>query len=207
MELFPLLLLARITKPHGIKGDFCVEYYADSLEYLTKPLFLRNGKLGQNGKNTRINGASHGSPIVLVNPPCQPAGAEGAGSAYGSFLTLHIKGVEDRNKAETLRGMEICIEKHYLPEPEDDDYYVDDLVGMEIALSPTHPLYNTSKPIFGVLEDVQYPADKEVWTIRATSGEEVLFPAVPEFVELVDEEEGRIVICPPEGLLEIYLES
>ncbi len=206
MELPSLLLLARITKPHGIKGDIRVEYYADSLEYLTKPLFLRNGKLGHDGKNTRVNGASHGSPVVFVNPPRQPAGQAEGVSFYGSLLTLHIKGVEDRTKAESLRDMEICIEKKYLPEPDDNEFYVDALVGMEITLPSSHPLYSPAHPILGILEQVEYPADQEIWTIRTPNGSEILFPAVPEFVEFIDEEQGRICICPPDGLIELYLE-
>jgi ribosomal 30S subunit maturation factor RimM len=42
-----------------------------------------------------------------------------------------------------------------------------------------------------------------VWVVRDGAGEERLIPAVPEIVTDVDLALGRVVISPPEGLLEI----
>jgi 16S rRNA processing protein RimM len=44
-----------------------------------------------------------------------------------------------------------------------------------------------------------------VWKIITEDGKEILFPAVQEFVDSVDMEQKKIVITPPDGLLDVYL--
>jgi 16S rRNA processing protein RimM len=53
---------------------------------------------------------------------------------------------------------------------------------------------------------VEFPGGQEIWAIHTDGGREILFPVVEDFVLSVNLEEGRAVIDPPPGLLEIYLE-
>ena len=60
----------------------------------------------------------------------------------------------------------------------------------------------------GLIEDILTPQpEQEVWVIRTDGGQEVLFPAHEETVDEVDLDQGRAVILPPPGLLEIYLQA
>ena len=93
-----------------------------------------------------------------------------------------------------LRGQELLIDAAHLPETPPDEPYLHDILGLPVLLAAT------GDPV-GVLEDVLFPAGQEVWSIRAPEGHEILFPAVPEFVDDIDPEGGRILITPPEGLL------
>ena len=57
----------------------------------------------------------------------------------------------------------------------------------------------------GVITAVAAPAGQELWTITTPAGEEVLLPAVPEFVLDIDLTAEIVVIAPPPGLLDLYL--
>ena len=45
-----------------------------------------------------------------------------------------LKGVTDRNAAEALKGVELFVERSRLAEPEDDEVYVHDLIGLTVEL-------------------------------------------------------------------------
>src|SRR5690606_12000895 len=51
----------------------------------------------------------------------------------GKYILAEIAGVRDRNAAEELRGTEIIMERDKLPELEDDSFYIDDLIGLEVV--------------------------------------------------------------------------
>ena len=73
---------------------------------------------------------------------------------------------------------------------------------MEVRLPSGQPV--------GILEDILDLAGQEIWSIRAPEadgGYEILFPAVPDFVQDMDVDEGVAVIDPPEGLLDLYREE
>jgi 16S rRNA processing protein RimM len=55
----------------------------------------------------------------------------------------------------------------------------------------------------GVLARVE-PAGQELWIITGVRGNEILLPAVPEFVNSIDARRGVIRVSPPPGLLELY---
>lgn len=172
-----LVAVGRVVKPHGVRGECCVQSYAE-----TPDLFER---LGQ---------------VRLV--------AEGADPARGRALTvrsgrphqgrwlLTFEGVADRDAAEALRDMEVMIPVAGLPPLAEDELLLMDLPGLEVRLP--------SGDALGRIARVDTPAGQEIWVIETPQGE-VLFPAAPEFVRLVDLERGLAVIDPPPGLLDLYL--
>lgn len=124
-------------------------------------------------------------------------------------LIIRIEGVNDRSAAEMMRGYELLIRESDLPEADPDEPYLRDIIGLDIVL-------DSNGEHLGVLEDVFFPADQEIWVIRAQNPKkegdstespadyEILFPAVPEFVTDIDLDKGIIRIEPPQGLLELY---
>ena len=175
MPASSLVVLGRLAKPHGVKGDIRVDYYADSAELLDKPLMLRAGRFAPR-------------PVRIRE-----------WHLWKDQLILSIEGCNDRSAAERLRGQELLIDASFLPEAEEDEPYLRDLIGLSVRLEDGTPV--------GELEDVDFPACQEMWSIRAPEkdgGYEILFPAVPEFVRDIDLSAGTAVIAPPEGLLELY---
>lgn len=175
MPASSLVVLGRLAKPHGVKGDIRVDYYADSADLLDKPLMLRAGRFAPR-------------PVRIRE-----------WHLWKDQLILGIEGCNDRSAAERLRGQELLIDASFLPEAEEDEPYLRDLIGLSVRLEDGTPV--------GELEDVDFPAGQEMWSIRAPEkdgGYEILFPAVPEFVRDIDLSAGTAVIAPPEGLLELY---
>ncbi len=169
--------MGTITRPHGIKGEICVDWYADSPELLRKTFFLQTGD----------------APMRMVE------GAKVRMHKGRPLLTL--PGVSDRNAAEALRATQIFVERDALPELDDDEAYLHDILGFEI-------FNERSGESVGVLEGVQFPSEKQMlWVIRAANGQEILFPAVEEFIISFDAAARSVTIEPPEGLLELYLEE
>ncbi|HJD97619.1 ribosome maturation factor RimM [Mailhella massiliensis] len=178
MPASSLVILGRLTKPHGVKGEIRVDYYADSADLLEKPLMLRAGRFAPR-------------PVRIRE-----------WHLWKDQLILSLEGCNDRSAAEQLRGQELLIDASFLPETEEDEPYLRDLIGLSVRLE--------DGTVVGKLEDVDFPAGQEMWIIRAPEadgGYEILFPAVPEFVLDIDLSAETATIAPPEGLLDLYREG
>jgi 16S rRNA processing protein RimM len=112
----------------------------------------------------------------------------------GGRPVVKIKGIDNREEAARLTNMSIEIpigEARSLPE---GSYYQFELVGCRVI-----DLEGTE---YGVIEEVMlYPAN-DLYRIKSERFGEILFPAVDRFVVEVNIKEKRVVIDPPEGLLE-----
>lgn len=168
------VILGRLTRPHSIRGEIRVDYYADSPLLLEKPLLLRAGE-------------GPARPVTVAS-----------WRTWRDQLIIRLEGVSDRSAAEMLRGQELLIDTAHLPETDPDEPYLHDLLGLSVVLSATGESV-------GMLDDVLFPAGQELWSITSPDGHEILFPAVPEFVDRIDIQAGRILITPPEGLLDLYV--
>lgn len=169
--------LGVLLRPHGIKGEICMEWYADSPSLLNGPLRLQLG-----------------------NRPPQPVTIASWRMHKGRPLVL-LEGIADRTAAESLRGARLLVDRDNLPPPDDNEVYVEDLLGCAVLLPDGSRL--------GVLDHVEYPApDKEIWSIRTPDGKEILFPAEDCFIsgfDLADPDAPTVTIDPPPGLLDLYL--
>ena len=109
-------------------------------------------------------------------------------------LTARLSGVASKEAADALRGLRLTVERARLPEPEDDEYYHADLIGLEVFDTGGAPLGRV-RAIYdhgaGDLLEIHGPG------MRST----LLLPFTREAVPTVDLATGRIVADPPEGLL------
>ncbi len=105
-------------------------------------------------------------------------------------LLVCLEGVDDRNAAELLRGVQLCVARESLPELPDNEAYIEDLFGRKVVL--------TDGTRVGVVHHIEMPAGQLLLALR--DGEwEYLFPAREEFIVSLKD---PIVIDPPPGLLE-----
>jgi len=172
-----LVELGRVQKPHGLRGELCIELYADSP-------FLFEGL-------SRIY-------LQLPGKKPKPCRLEEWRPHQGRVLIL-VDRCQGRDQAESWRGAEVLARERDLPEPDDDGIQPEDLIGL--------PVRHVDGSRVGQLEDIQDVAGQEMWFIRDDEGHEILLPAVDEFVLDIDLEAGVIVVDPPEGLLELYRNS
>ncbi len=168
------VVVGKVVKPHGIRGEFCIKSFADSpLLFDEVPqLFLDRGR---------------GRPKPLSMKTWR---------MHKGMVLMTAAGVSDRNMAEELRGLNVLVRTADLPEIEDDDFYLYELEGFAVGLEDGEDI--------GTLSGFIETPTQDVWVITAPDGREILLPGVPEFIVQVDADAQRIVVDPPEGLLELY---
>ena len=107
-------------------------------------------------------------------------------------LVARLKGIGDRDAAETLRNLELFIPRARLPKIEDaDTYYHADLVGLSAVTKDGEEL--------GTVSAVHNFGASDVIEIKpAAGGEPLLLPFTEAIVPTVDLKARRIVVVPPE---------
>ena len=120
-----------------------------------------------------------------------------AARVHRGYPLISLAGIDDRDKAEALRGTRIFMPRSELPPPGEDEAWLEDLIGADILLEDGKRI--------GGLDHIEYPAGQEIWAIKDEASREILFPARPEFIASIDAAGGEVRIAPPPGLLDIYL--
>lgn len=100
---------------------------------------------------------------------------------------IKFDGIDDRNTAEELKGMEIFIEAEELEELPEGEYYVRDIVGFEV-------IDILSGESIGILQDVIQNTAQSILDIKAENGKQVLIPAVEAFMKKIDVEKKVIEV-------------
>jgi 16S rRNA processing protein RimM len=174
------IIVGEVARPHGIRGEVCIDSHADSPSYFER------------------------GAVVRLSPPGAPQRGRDyvvrAARVHKERLLVTFDGVPDRNAAETLRGLSVSIPASKLAPPEPDEVFLHELLGLRVRLAAAAP----GDPDLGVLEDVRDSGGAELWVIRDRQGREILFPAADELVPEIDLEARVVIIDPPPGLLELY---
>lgn len=103
---------------------------------------------------------------------------------------VDLDGIEDRSGAAALRGEGLVLDRRELDAPEEDEVYVDDLIGL-VAVGDAGEMFGT------VEETFETPAH-EILVVRKE--DDVLYvPFTLEHVPEVDLGAGRVVVRPPES--------
>ena len=155
MENF--LEIGIIVKPQGVRGELKVKPFTDTAED-----FLAFKRVYLKGAEYRVLS-------------CRTA----AGIAY-----LGLRGVPDRNAAELLRGVPVCVPRDEMPETEEGTYYVADLLGAEILTE--------SGELLGTLTDIRQAAT-DIYTLTA-GDREILFPVADGVIVSVDVDNKKITV-------------
>ncbi|GAA2104149.1 ribosome maturation factor RimM [Streptomyces albiaxialis] len=166
------LVVARIGRAHGIKGEVTVEVRTDEPEL----------RLGPGAVLT--TDPSSAGPLTIES-----------GRVHSGRLLLRFEGVRDRTAAEALRNTLLVAEVDPEERPEDpEEFYDHQLADLDVVTRD-----GTS---VGRIEEVAHPPGQDLLVVRREGGGEVLIPFVTEIVPEVDLEAQRVVIDPPPGLLD-----
>ena len=169
------VVVGRIGKPHGIRGELTVEVRTDDPELRFAP----------------------GS--VLVTDPARvgPITVEAVRWHSGRLL-LRVEGVADRTAAEGLRGVVVSAEVPDDEVPGDpEEFYDHQLRGLAAV--------TVGGEAVGEVSDVIHLPAQDLLAIARPGGRELLVPFVSELVPEIDLDAGRVVIDPPPGLLDLDL--
>jgi 16S rRNA processing protein RimM len=107
------------------------------------------------------------------------------GNLHGGGLIALIKGVNDRNQAETLLGCEIFIRREQLPAASEGEYYWSDLIGLEVV--------TTEGVVLGIVDGLLETGANDVLIVKGERERAVPF-IKDQVVVKVDPEAGRILV-------------
>lgn len=172
------VLIGKVGSPVGIKGEFRVNLYSQD------PGNLKEGKvllLERADKN--ISAAIEGIRFQKDKP------------------VVRLKGIEDRNAAEDIRGMDVSIRACDMEELPEGEHYVRDLIGCRVV-DIAQGAAGESGAEVGVLADVIQNTAQSILDVKTPDGKSVLIPAVDAFLRSIDEEAGVIEVELIPGFLD-----
>lgn len=166
------LVVARIGRAHGIKGEVTVEVRTDEPERRLGP-----------GAVLATDPASAG-PLTIET-----------GRVHSGRLLLRFEGVGDRTAAEALRNTLLIadVDPEELPE-EPDEYYDHQLMDLDVVLADGTEV--------GRITDIAHLPSQDLFIVERPDGSEVMIPFVEEIVTEIDLEKQHAVITPPPGLID-----
>jgi 16S rRNA processing protein RimM len=165
------LVVGQIARPHGIRGEVVVEVTTDD----PAARFVAGSDLATEGGSALR--------IEAVRP-------------HQGRLIIAFEGVLDRDGAENLRGVRLCVDSAEVVDPDDPDEFNDfQLVGLAVVDVDGKPL--------GEVVRIDHGPAADLLVVRLTEGRDVLVPFVRAIVPTVDIPGRRVVLTPPPGLLEL----
>lgn len=167
------LVVGRLRKPHGLKGEYSVFPLTDRPD----DVFVAGRKL----ERWDLGGAALGEVEI-----------ERAKGYHREWL-VKFRGVEDRVALDQWRGQFLAAAMDELAPPEDGEVYLHELAGFSVRDGNGAPV-GLVTGVFelpqGLMIEVQGPK------------KEFLLPFRKEFVTAVDRTERRLSVVVPDGLVE-----
>jgi 16S rRNA processing protein RimM len=191
------VLVARILRARGNKGEVAAEILTDFPERLTR---LQEVFVGlADGKN---------------EPRRMPLKSCWLSQNHRGQAVFHFDGVNSISEAEKFRGLEVLLpfaQRVTLPAGQ---YFVSDLIGCSVFESPASPPIVSSSPcalaeapaLLGTVRGVQFPGEGISGTpllAVETSRGEILIPLAVDICTKIDPAARRIDVILPEGLRDL----
>ena len=172
------LVVGFVSKPHGIRGEVFIQSLTDHPGGAFAP-----------GVVLRVAGADGREPA----PDAAPMRVEASRPQKRGVL-VRFAGVHDRNDAEELRGLYLLRAIDDLEPLDEDEVFYHDLLGLAVETVSGEPV--------GKVREVFEQAPHDLLEVRTPRGS-LLIPFVRTVVVEVDLESRRLVVDPPDGLLEL----
>jgi len=111
----------------------------------------------------------------------------------GGFI-LGFNGYDTIEQVQPLIGSELNLRRDQLPEPEEDEYYWRDLIGLDVVTDQGVEL--------GRIVDIFETGSSDIYVVKGER-KEYLIPAIADVVSNVDINSNRMTITPLDGLLDL----
>ncbi len=194
------VLVARILRARGNKGEVAAELLTDFPERLTR---LREVFVGHSDGKNEPRRVSLQSCWLSQN--------------HRGQAVFHFEGVNSISEAETFRGFEVLLPFEQRVTLPAGQYFVSDLIGCSVFESPILPPIVSSSPcslaeapsLLGTVRDVQFPGEEISGTPLLeveTSHGEILIPLAVDICKKIDPAARRIDVLLPEGLRDLNRE-
>ena len=162
MKTGTMITLGRIVAPHGVRGDLRIRPDIERPEILKQCRELFIGK--------RLY------TVIMAKP-------------HKNIYILHLKGVEDRNTAETLINLPVTMEEKDLPRLPDGEYYYFQLLGLSVTAEGKN---------IGEIKEIIKTGANDVYVVAVPKGKEICLPAIPSCILSIDIERKEMKVALPE---------
>lgn len=167
------VVVGRIGRAHGIRGDVAVEVRTDEPERR----FVSGATL--------LTDPSGAGPLVLQSA-----------RMHSGRLLAHFEKVDDRTSAEKLCGVILLVNADPDETPQDpEEFYDREVIGLQVV--------DARRGLIGEVAEVIHLPAQELLAVRRVVGATVLIPFVAAIVKAVDVSNGRVEVDLPDGLLEL----
>jgi 16S rRNA processing protein RimM len=137
--------------------------------------------------------------ILYAGPKHTPYRVLGA-HPHKQHILLQLEGITSIEAAERLLGQALSIPAAQIHELPDDSFYLHDLIGLEVV--------HTNGRKLGIVKDVLVTGGIDLFVITGhRSGQDMLLPAVKEFIKSIDIPSGVLEVDPIPGLLDDDLDT
>jgi 16S rRNA processing protein RimM len=174
------IIVGRVRKAHGIRGEVVVEPITDAPDAI-----FASGHRVFAGTASGDIAPNHAELHVESSRP------------FSDGYLIAFTEVPDRNAAETWRGRYLLVPADELPPPNDDEVYVHELPGMRVELADG-ALLGTVEETYELPQGLAI----DVRRVPPNDRQTVLLQFDERTIASVDREARVIVVTPPEGLLE-----
>jgi len=193
------VIVARILRPRGNKGEVAAQLLTDFPERLTK---LTEVFLGTS------SGAKAAEPRLTALKACWLS------QNHKGQAVFHFEGSNSISEAEKFRGLDVLLPIESRMTLSAGQYFVDDLVGCLVFGNFAEPSVVSSSPcslasapaLLGVVKEVQIPGEGVAGTpllVVDTSAGELLVPLAEDICTSVNTRARRIDVVLPDGLRDL----
>jgi len=167
-------LVGLVTKAHGLRGELAVEVRTDVPEE-------------RFAAGTVLLARRRGAPDTRLTVE--------SSRPHSGRLLVRFREAPDRTAAEELRGVQLLVGSADLTPPSDpDEFHVHQLAGLRAELG--------DGTVVGTVREVVLGAS-DLLSIQREGRPDALVPFVAEIVPVIDLAGGRVVVEPPDGLLDL----
>jgi 16S rRNA processing protein RimM len=160
-----LILVGRVAGAFGVRGEVRIaSYTAEPTALIGYKTLLRES----------------GAPGLTLT----------GGRAHKGGVVARAKEVATREEAEALRGLSLYIPRAALPEPEADEFYVADLIGLDVV--------TLEGDLLGKVKDARDFGAGDLLEVQPQTGESWWLPFTKDTVPDVQMDAGRIVAVRPD---------
>lgn len=197
METPRWILVARILRARGNKGEVAAQLLTDFPERLTKL------------KEIFVGHADGG-----IEPRCMAVKSCWLSQNHRGQAVFHFEGVHSISEAEKFRGLEVLLPFEQRVTLPAGQYFVSDFIGCSVFENPASAPVESSPPgslgeasaLLGTVGDVQFPGEGMTGTplleVKTSSGE-ILIPLAEDICRKIDTNARRIDVVLPGGLREL----
>jgi 16S rRNA processing protein RimM len=174
------VVVARIGKPHGLRGEVTVQLHTDDPE----------ARFGQGAVLDTEATPGSGVPKQLTIRSTR---------VHNGVWLLAFEGIPDRTGAEGLRGTRLVLDEEVsaTADEEEDAWTEEELVGLEVR--------DPAGAVLGTVTGLEIGAAQDRLKLELTDGVTAYVPFVEAIVPVV--EDDHVVVDAPPGLFDLYREA